>query len=58
MMRKNQLPDRDANVEPGPLYASDADIELAQQLRHQLEERYLGSSAAPSPLRHRKVDNH
>jgi hypothetical protein len=40
------------------LYASDADIELAQRLRHQLEERYLGSSEAPSPLRYRKGDNH
>ena len=58
MMRKNQLPDRDATVEPAPLYASDADIELAQQLRHQLEERYLGPSQAPSPLRYLKGDNH
>jgi hypothetical protein len=58
MMRKNQLPDSDATVEPAPLYASDADIELAQQLRHQLEERYLGPSQAPSPLRYRKGDNH
>jgi hypothetical protein len=58
MMRKNQLPDRDATVEPAPLYASDADIELAQQLRHQLEERYLGPSQAPSPSRYRKADNH
>ena len=58
MMRKNQLPDREASVEPAPLYASDADIELAQRLRHQLEERYLGSSGAPSPLRYRKGDNH
>jgi len=58
MMRKNRLPDRDANVEPAPLYASDADIELAQRLRHQLEERYLGSSEAPSTLRYRKGDNH
>ena len=58
MMRKNQLPDRDATVEPAPLYASDADIELAQQLRHQLEERYLGPSQTPSPLRYRKGDNH
>lgn len=57
-MRKNQLPDRDANVEPAPLYASDAEIELAQQLRHQLEERYLGPSEAPSSLRYRKSDNH
>ena len=58
MLRKHPLPDGDANVEPAPLYASDADIELAQQLRHQLEERYLGPSEAPSPLRYRKGDNH
>ena len=57
-MRKNQLSDRDVDVDPAPLYASDADIELAQQLRHQLEERYLGPSQAPSPLRYRKGDNH
>ncbi len=58
MMRKNQLPDRDVSVEPAPLYASDADIKLAQQLRHQLEERYLGPSEAPSALRYPKVDSH
>lgn len=58
MMRKNELSDRDASVEPAPLYASDADIELAQQLRHQLEERYLGPSQAPSSLRYRKADSH
>jgi hypothetical protein len=58
MMRKNQSSDYDAIVEPAPLYASDADIELAQQLRHKLEERYLGLSEAPSPLRYRKGDNH
>ena len=58
MMRKKELSDREASVEPAPLYASDADIELAQRLRHQLEERYLGPSEAPSPLRYRKGDNH
>jgi len=57
-MRKNQLPDREASVEPAPLYASDADIELAQRLRRQLEQRYLGPSEAPSPLRYRKGDSH
>ena len=57
-MRKNQLSDRDSTIDPAPLYASDADIELALQLRHQLEERYLGPSEAPSPLRYRKNDNH
>jgi len=58
MMRKNQLPDREASVEPAPLYASDADIELAQRLRRQLEQRYLGPSEAPSPLHYRKGDSH
>jgi hypothetical protein len=57
-MRKLQPPDHDAIVEPAPLYASDAEIALAQRLRHQLEERYLGPSEAPSPLRYRKDDNH
>ena len=57
-MRKKELSDREASVEPAPLYASDADIELAQRLRHQLEQRYLGASEAPSPLRYRKGDNH
>lgn len=57
-MRKNQHPDRDASIDPAPLYASDDDIELAQRLRHQLEERYLGPSGTPSPVRYRKGDNH
>jgi hypothetical protein len=58
MMRKNPSPDHNAIVEPTPLYASDAEIELAQELRHQLEERYLGPFEALSPLRRRKGDNH
>jgi hypothetical protein len=36
--------------EPAPSFPSDAEIKLAEQLRHQLEERYLGPSA-PSPAR-------
>ncbi|MEO8566013.1 MAG: hypothetical protein ABI541_06480 [Betaproteobacteria bacterium] len=56
-MRKNPSSDHGAIAEPAPLYASDAEIE--QQLRHQLEQRYLGGpSEAPSPLRDRKGDNH
>lgn len=38
----------DTAIEPAPRFASDAEIKLAEQLRHQLEERYLGSGAAPS----------
>jgi hypothetical protein len=52
-MPRIQSHDRDAIVEPAPAYASDAEIELAQQLRRRLEERYLGSSEAPSPSRDR-----
>lgn len=57
MMHKNQLRTHDAIVEPAPLYASDADIELAQQLRQQLEERYFGSAEA-SPTQDRSDEKH
>jgi hypothetical protein len=50
-----QSHDRDAD-EPAPAYATDAEIELAQQLRRRLEERYLGSSEADSPARDRSRD--
>ena len=46
MMHKSQFRDRDTIIEPAPRYASDAEIELAQRLRHQLEERYFGSPDA------------
>lgn len=36
----------DISAEPPPQFASGAEIELAEKLRHQLEERYLGASAA------------
>jgi hypothetical protein len=57
MMSKSQFRDRDTLVEPAPLYASDADVELAQQLRHQLEERYFGSSES-SPTQDRSGEKH
>jgi len=44
-MLKIQLPDDHPGVDPAPQYASDAEIELAEQLRRQLEERYFGASA-------------
>ena len=49
-MPKVQLHNHDASVEPAPAFASDAEIALAEQLRHQLEERYLGSPATPLPV--------
>ena len=57
-MLKTQLPSYDAGFEPTPRFASDAEIELAEQLRRQLEERYFGASAtATSPVRSGK-DHH
>jgi hypothetical protein len=53
VMPKIQLHNHDPGVEPTPRFASDAEIRLAEQLRHQLEERYLGPSAARSPLQAR-----
>jgi hypothetical protein len=52
-MLKMQLPNRDTGFEPVPRFASEAEIKLAEQLRHQLEERYFGRAAAPptSPVR-------
>ncbi len=43
-----ELRNYDASGEPAPMYATDADIALAEQLRQQLEERYFGASAAQS----------
>ena len=37
----------DADREPTPAFASDAEIELAAQLRHELETRLLETSDAP-----------
>jgi len=47
-MVKVRSPTSDSGVEAQPRFASDAEIKLAEQLRHQLEERYLSPSAAPS----------
>ena len=38
-------------AEPAPTFASDAEIKLAEQLRHQLEQRYLGAAVPPSAPR-------
>ena len=41
-----ELYNRDANSDPPVAFATDAEIEIADQLRHQIEKRYL----APSEL--------
>jgi len=52
-MLKIELPYRDSGFEPAPRFASNAEIELADRLRRQLEERYFEASAAlsTSPVR-------
>jgi hypothetical protein len=57
-MLKTQLPNDDTGFEPAPSFASDAEIELAEQLRRQLEERYFGPSAAPLTPPVRSGKNH
>lgn len=49
-MLRTELYNLDANIDPAPSFATDAEIELADQLRHQLEERYLAPSAPISTL--------
>jgi hypothetical protein len=49
-MPKIESRDHDAGAEPAPRFATGAEIELAEKLRIQLEKRYLGSSAASSPM--------
>ena len=45
------------SVEPEPTYATNADIALAEELRHRLEERYFGGSTAPAALQAESGEN-
>jgi hypothetical protein len=49
-MLKTESLDLDPGTEPAPAIATDAEIELAQRLRDQLEARYFGPSAMSSPV--------
>jgi hypothetical protein len=57
-MLKIQLPHRDSGFEPAPRFASNAEIELADRLRRQIEERYFEASAAPSTSPARSGKDH
>ena len=48
-----ELHKHDTNGDPPARFATDAEIQVADQLRHELEERYLGSSTASAPLQAR-----
>ena len=49
-MLKIELHNHGAKGDPVPCFTSSAEIEIAEQLRHQLEERLLAPSAPPPPL--------
>jgi hypothetical protein len=57
-MPKIELYNHDNNGDPPASFASDAEIEIANRLRHQLEERYLVPSAQSSPLYTRSGKGH
>jgi len=40
-MNRTELYNHDPDADPVSSFATDAEIEFADQLRHQLEERYL-----------------
>jgi len=57
-MLEIELYKHDTDGDPAVSFATDAEIEIADQLRHRLEERYLASSAPSSPLQVRSSENH
>jgi hypothetical protein len=49
-MLKTELNNHEANDDPPASFATDAEIEIADELRRQLEERYLARSETLPPL--------
>ena len=54
-MLKVNLSTDDPGAEPAPCFATHAEIELAEQLRRQLEEHYFGPTAEASKTRSGEV---
>jgi hypothetical protein len=52
-MLKIEQHNHDRIGDPQPTFATDAEIEIADQLRHQLEERYLRPSTPGTPFQGR-----
>jgi hypothetical protein len=57
-MLKIEPYNQNSDADPAPSFATDAEIAIADRLRHQLEERYLAPSASssPSPVRTSDAD--
>ena len=45
-MLEVELHNRDTSGDPAARFATATEVEIAEQLRHQLEERYLAPSSA------------
>lgn len=56
VMLRIELYNDDANIDPPASFATDAEIEIAERLRRQLEERYLAPSGPSSPPQARSSD--
>ena len=57
-MLNAKLQDHDASGAPAARYATDTEIEIADRLRHQIEEHYLARSAPSAPGRTGSGDTH
>lgn len=55
-MFETEVYNQHSGGDPSPSFATDAEIEIADRLRHQLEERYLGPPAPVSPSPGRSSD--
>ena len=54
-MLKIELYNQDASGDPAVKFATDAEIETAERLRRQLEDRYFAPSVPSSQLQGRKT---
>jgi len=57
-MLKFELHNHDTNGDPVASFATDTEIEFADQLRHQLEEQYLARSSLSMPWQLRSSESH
>jgi len=55
---KTEPNNQDIHGDPPARFATDAEIKIADQLRRQIEERYLALSATSSPLLARSGQPH
>ena len=57
-MLETELYNQDTYGDPAAAYTTEAEIAIADQLRHRLEELYFSSSAPALPSRVRSSESH